>query len=148
MEEDINKNLMNDTCGDAAFFGLDCVDTFDQNALGGVYFMETANDFRMSKGSNYNFQIGGALTGNFMNIKLVDALNNPFECNNLIVNSGDIQLSEAPNCFESDQGINCPNGIISIFLGDDFTSQLLIFSCTQSMDQPAEPDMWKSSVST
>ena len=36
--------------------------------------METANDFRMAKGSRFNFQIGGGEPGKTLNIRLVDAL--------------------------------------------------------------------------
>ena len=64
----------NGTCGDAAFFDLECDPTEDNLGLAGVYFMETANDFRMAKGSRFNFQIGGGEPGKTLNIRLVDAL--------------------------------------------------------------------------
>jgi len=47
--------LSNATCGYDTDVSLNCVDY--GSALPGVYFMETANDFRMMKESNYNFQV-------------------------------------------------------------------------------------------
>ena len=157
MTEDANQNLINYTCGDASFFDLDCEPTIDGNALPGVFFMETINDARMGKGSRYGFQIGGAAVGQILNIQLKDALGNPFECNNFNGNAGDIQLSSAPNCTPvlmptGLTEINCANGAISLDLSDSsekyFTGGLVTFSCTQSMNQAAEPDLWQSSIST
>ena len=161
MTEDANQNLINDTCGDAAFFDLDCEPTLDGNALPGVFFMETINDPRMGKGSQYGFQIGGAAVGQTLNIQLKDALGNPFECNNFNSNAGDVQLSTAPNCspvlmpdgitpiFPTE--IYCANGAISLDLSDNsskvFSGGLVTFSCTQSMTQATEPDLWQSTIS-
>ena len=50
--------LDNSTCGADSDVTISCVDY--GGAWGGVYFQETANDYRMSKGSNYNIQIMGA----------------------------------------------------------------------------------------
>lgn len=152
MTEDGNRNLLNDTCGDAAFLDLECLSTIDGNAMQGVYFMETVNDYRMAKGSTYSFQIAGVTVGQTINIQLQDALGNPFECNNFRGHIGDVQLSIAPNCFQDFNGtINCPNGAISLDLSDGgfkpYTGGVVQFTCTQSLTQPADPDLWKSTIS-
>ena len=86
--EDANQNLDNSTCGDAAFLAMECEPTVDGKQKEGVFFMETANDFRRPKGSTYNFQIAGVKPGDTLNIQLVDALGNPFECNNFFTHTG------------------------------------------------------------
>lgn len=152
MAEDANGNLLNDTCGDAAFFDLECESTPDGNALPGVYFMETANDYRMAKGSRYNFQIGGAVVGQTLNIALKDALGNPFACNNFWTNAGDVQLSTAPSCHQNNATgfIDCPNGAVTLNMADTgayaYASDLINFACTQSLDQAAEPNLWESTI--
>jgi hypothetical protein len=52
---DADGNLDNSTCGEEADVSVNCVD--QGAAVSGVYFQENANDFRMSKGSNYNVQV-------------------------------------------------------------------------------------------
>ena len=62
--------LDNSTCGLDTDVTVSCVD--NGAASTGVYFQETANDFRMAKTSNYNFQIKGAVDGDVLTIALVD----------------------------------------------------------------------------
>jgi len=48
--------------------------------------------------------------------------------------------------------IICPSGAISLAVSDTgtkpFSGGLINFSCTQSLTQAAEPDLWKSTVTS
>lgn len=79
----------NTTCGDIDDITLSCADNGGV-ALEGLYMMETANDFRMSKTSNYNFQISGAQEGDLLTITLRDWLGNPWGAMNLTTSHGTI----------------------------------------------------------
>ena len=52
---DGDGNLDNSTCGTVDDVTVSCVD--QGAAVAGVFFQETANDYRMAKGSNYNIQV-------------------------------------------------------------------------------------------
>jgi len=161
MEEDLNTNINNETCGDAAFFDLDC---FENTLDTGLYFMETANDFRMAKGSNFNFQIAGTSAGQTVNIKLIDAAGTAFECLDFRSHGGIVKLNEPNGCAavnrtfeiklqddetkeEVREVVDCPKGNIVIDLEDEsFNTQVLHFECTQSVNQTAEPDLWRSTI--
>jgi len=82
----------NSTCGDIDDIKLDCVD--NGAALEGLYFQETANDFRMSKTSNYNFQIVGASDGDLLTITLRDWLGNPWGAQNLTTSHGSLIIDD------------------------------------------------------
>lgn len=142
------------------FFDLDCIDLpFDS----GIYFMETANDFRMAKGSNFNFQIAGASAGQTVNIKLLDATGTAFNCLDFRSHTGSVKLNEPNGCqsvnrtfeyveddeiiSEEREVIDCEKGNIVMELDEEsFNTQILHFECTQAEDQPAEPDLWRSTI--
>ena len=49
---DANQNLDNSTCGEAAFFSVECEEKSAEEQkipVEGVYFMESINDYRMAK---------------------------------------------------------------------------------------------------
>lgn len=90
--------------------------------------METANDFRMSKESNYNFQVrsftlfcslsifkvAGAYPGDVVAMQINDAVGNGFACMNLTTNSGEINV-DGINVIEDPWGnLYSDTGLITI----------------------------------
>ena len=164
--------LSNATCGYDTDVTLDCVDY--GSALPGLYFMETANDFRMMKESNYNFQVkhfapfyssfsfkvAGAYPGDVVAMQINDAVGNGFACMNLTTNSGEINV-DGINVIEDPWGnLYSDTGLITINVTNTFHHRTYIFfqvadyaSSTvnlftqQQPGQPWEPSLWKSTVS-
>ncbi|CBY24319.1 unnamed protein product [Oikopleura dioica] len=136
--------LSNATCGYDTDVSLNCVDY--GSALPGVYFMETANDFRMMKESNYNFQVAGAYPGDVVAMQINDAVGNGFACMNLTTNSGEINV-DGINVIEDPWGnLYSDTGIITINVADYASSTVNLFT-QQQPGQPWEPSLWKSTVS-
>ncbi|CAG5085287.1 Oidioi.mRNA.OKI2018_I69.PAR.g10857.t1.cds [Oikopleura dioica] len=136
--------LNNATCGTDVDVTLSCTD--EGYALPGLYFMETANDFRMAKESNYNFQVAGAQPGDVVAMQLNDAVGNGFACMNLTTNSGEINV-DGINVIQDPWGnLYSDTGLVTINVADYASSTVNLFT-TQQPGQPWEPSLWKSSVS-
>lgn len=135
--------LDNSTCGDDDDVIVNCVDY--GGAWGGVYFQETANDYRMSKGSNYNIQIMGAVAGDTLTIQLNDAYGNPYSSQNLSSNSGEI-VADGTNVIEDEWGnLYSDTGIMTFVVGDQ-SGQVVHISTTQQPGMNWEPSLWHSTV--
>lgn len=136
--------LDNSTCGTTADITVTC--TPYGAAVPGVYFQETANDYRMAKGSNYNVQIGGAVAGDVLAIALKDAYGNAFGAQNLSTNSGEITV-DGINVVEDAWGnLYTDTGMVSLTVGDQAAEIVNLFT-TQQPGANWEPSFWHSSVS-
>jgi len=135
--------LDNSTCGSTADVTLTCTD--NGSAMAGVYFQETANDYRMSKGSNYNVQIMGAVSGDTLAIQLNDWYGTPFGAMNLSTNSGTITV-DGVNVIQDVYGnLHTDTGLVTIAVGDEAAMVVNLFT-TQQPGVNWEPSFWHSSV--
>jgi hypothetical protein len=135
--------LDNSTCGADSDVIVDCVDY--GGAWDGLYFQETANDFRMSKGSNYNIQIIGAVAGDTLTIQLNDAYGNPYSCQNISSNSGEI-IADGTNVILDTWGnLYSDTGKMVLQVGDQ-VAMLVHIDTTQQPGMNWEPSLWHSTV--
>lgn len=135
--------LDNSTCGADEDVTVTCVDY--GMAWPGLYFQETANDFRMSKGSNYNIQIVGAEAGDTLTIQLNDAYGNPYSCQNISSNSGEI-IPDGTNVIIDQWGNKYSDtGRLVLQVGDQ-VARLVHLATTQQPGMNWEPSLWHSTV--
>jgi len=140
---DADGNLDNTTCGVEADVSVNCVP--QGAAVSGVFFQENANDFRMSKGSNYNVQIVGAASGDTLTIALNDAYGNPFGAQNLSTNSGTINV-DGVNVIQDTWGnLYTDTGVVSLSVDDSASDTVNLFT-TQQPGANWEPSFWHSTV--
>lgn len=99
--DDEEGNPNNKTCGVSSDIDLDCVD--NGIALEGYFYQENANDFRMAKTSNYNFQIAGPQEGDQLILTLKDWLGNPWGGQNLTTSHGTL-IVDGVNVIEDNWG--------------------------------------------
>lgn len=102
----------NSTCGTYDDIDMDCDD--NGVALEGFFLQETANDFRMSKTSNYNFQVAGTQEGDQITITLRDWLGHGWGAQNLTTSHGTI-LADEVNVVQDDWGnLYTDTGIVTV----------------------------------
>lgn len=135
--------LDNSTCGMDAHVTVSCVD--QGAAVSGVYFQENANDFRMSKGSNYNVQVMGASAGDVLMMALNDAYGNPYGAQNLSTNSGTINVDGSNVVQDAWGNLYTDTGIVSLTVGDEAADVVNLFT-TQQPGANWEPSFWHSTV--
>jgi len=135
--------LDNSTCGSVADITLNCV---DQGApVAGVYFQETANDYRMGKGSNYNIQIVGAVAGDTLSMVINNAAGDPMGLQNMTSHSGDFVVDGVNVIQDSWGNIYTDTGIIAFNVGAQVADVVHI----DTVQQPGanwEPSFWLSTV--
>lgn len=142
---DSNGDLDNSTCGADADVTVSCVD--QGAAVAGVFFQETANDFRMAKGSNYNFQISGASEGDVVAMQINDAYGTGWGAMNLTTNSGTINVDGANVIQDAWGNLYTDTGAITITVGSGGAALVNLFTVQQPGNN-WEPSLWHSTVST
>jgi len=130
-EQELNDDgeLDNSTCWDVE---VNCVDNGGSFIGGDPLFMETVNDYRMAKGSNYNLQIANVQSGDTLSIQLNDASGNAFNVQNI----------SAP--FGVVSAVN--NGAFSVTVNQEVFGDLFQISVTDTGANPGVLSLWSSTI--